>query len=136
MSVQELWQNLEAVFNTSSTAKDFPEEAVKFASTHKSWVKLMRAAHQTKSVLLCCTGGDSPREGQLATIARGLEDCKKSLASYLVSKRLVREIHVDQIIIYRKTLEVHCFWSTYRSQLISILDCLIIMQVCSMCPEF
>ena len=108
MSVQELWQNLEAVFNTSSTAKDFPEEAIKFASTHKSWVKLMRAAHQTKSVLLCCTGGDSPREGQLATIARGLEDCKKSLASYLASKRLVREIN-DYTSMFERGLKFFVF---------------------------
>ena len=89
MSVQELWQNLEAVFNTPSTAKEFPEEAVKFASIHKCWIKLMKAAYQIRGVLLCCTEGEVPRDKQLADIGSGLEDCKKSLSSYLHAKRLV-----------------------------------------------
>ena len=89
MSVQELWQNLEAVFNTPSTAKEFPKEAVKFASIHKRWIKLMKAAHQVRSVLLGCMEGETPRDKQLADIRSGLEDCKKSLSSYLRSKRLV-----------------------------------------------
>ena len=87
--MQELWQNLEAVFNTPSTAKEFPEEAVKFASIHKRWLKLMKAAHQTRSVFLCCMEGETPRYKQLAGIRSGLEDCKKSLSFYLRSKRLV-----------------------------------------------
>ncbi len=90
MSVQELWQNLEAVFNSPLTAKEFPEEAVRFVSTHRDWLKLMRVAHQTRAVLSCCSGGDPPTHNRLATIASGLEECKKSLESYLTSKRQVR----------------------------------------------
>ncbi len=90
MSVQELWQNLEAVFNSPITAKDFPEEAVRFASTHRDWLQLMRLAHRTRTVLVCCSGGDPPIHHRLATIASELEECKKSLESYLTTKR---EVH-------------------------------------------
>lgn len=88
-----MWQNLEAVFNTPTTAKEFPEEAVKFASIHKRWIKLMRTAHETRGVLQCCTGGEIPKNKELSSIGSELEECKKSLSSYLFSKR--------QVLFYR-----------------------------------
>ena len=51
LSVQGLWRNLEAVFSNTNTAQEFPKEAVKFASIHSSWCRLMRAAFETKNLL-------------------------------------------------------------------------------------
>ena len=95
LQVQELWHNLEAVFNTPTTSREFPEEAVKFASIHKCWLKLMRATYQTKNVLQCCTGGDVPKSRLLNDIGRDLETCKKSLSTYLLSKRNVSAFKRD-----------------------------------------
>ena len=89
LQVQELWHNLEAVFNTPTTSKEFPEEAVKFASIHKRWLKLMRSTHQTKNVLQCCIGSDVPKTKLLNDIGQDLEQCKRSLSTYLLSKRKV-----------------------------------------------
>ncbi len=87
--VQKLWHNLEAVFNTAGTAKQFPEEAVKFASTHKRWIKLMKRAQSNKNILHCCFSGEEHLSVVLNGIMQELEACKKSLRSYLQSKREV-----------------------------------------------
>ena len=86
--VQKLWNNLEAVFNTPKTVQDFSGEAVKFASTHKRWIKLMRRAHEAKNILQCCFGsGEVSQSALLTEIRQRLEECRKSLSSYLQSKR-------------------------------------------------
>ena len=88
--VQKLWNNLEAVFNTPQTVHEFSGEAVKFASIHKRWIKLMRKAHETKNVLHCCFGsGEVTQASLLSEIRAGLEECKKSLSTYLQTKREV-----------------------------------------------
>lgn len=88
--VQTLWNNLEAVFNTPQTVHEFSGEAVKFASIHKCWIKVMRKAHRVKNILLCCFGGgDVSQSLVLSEIKRELEECKKSLSTYLQSKREV-----------------------------------------------
>ena len=38
----------------------------------------------------CCLGGEVPKSEVLSSIYRELEDCKKSLSSYLLSKRQVQ----------------------------------------------
>ncbi len=88
--VQRLWNNLEAVFNTPKTVHDFSGEAVKFASIHKRWIKLMKKAHDVKNILQCCFGsGEVSQSLVLGEIKRELEECKKSLSTYLQSKREV-----------------------------------------------
>lgn len=90
--VQRLWNNLEAVFNSPKTVHDFSGEAVKFASIHKRWIKLMKKAHSIKNILHCCFGsGEVSQSLVLSKIKKELEECKKSLSSYLQSKREVRE---------------------------------------------
>ena len=84
-----LWHNLEAVFSTTRTAQEFPGEAVKFASIHKHWIKLMKKASDTKNVLQCCFGSGSHLL-LLNGIRQELEECKKSLSSYLQLKREVK----------------------------------------------
>ena len=104
LQVQELWHNLEAVFNTPTTSNEFPEEAVKFASIHKRWLKLMRATYQTKNVLQCCLGGEVPKAKVLGDIGHDLELCKKSLSTYLLSKRKVQCVllYSDEFIGFRE----------------------------------
>ena len=87
--MQKLWNNLEAVFNTPGTASEFQEEAVKFASIHKRWLKLMKKASDTKNILTCCGPGEGTHSSLLAGIRRELEHCKKSLSTYLQTKREV-----------------------------------------------
>ena len=77
------------MFSNAATSKEFPDEAVKFASIHKRWLKLMKVTYQTKNVLQCCTGGEVPKARTLDDIERELELCKKSLSTYLLSKRQV-----------------------------------------------
>jgi len=84
-----LWNNLEAVFNTPGTASQFQEEAVKFASTHKRWLKLMKKASETKNILTCCSPGEGTHSALIAGIKLELEHCKKSLSTYLQTKREV-----------------------------------------------
>ena len=89
--VQRLWTNLEAVFNTPKTVHEFSGEAIKFASIHKRWIKLMKKAHGVKNILHCCFGsGEGSQSITLSEIKRELEECKKSLSTYLQSKREVR----------------------------------------------
>lgn len=93
--VQKLWNNLEAVFNTPGTALKFQEEVVKFASIHKRWLKLMKRADETKNVLLCCFGsGEGSHPVMLTEIRQALEHCKKSLSTYLQTKREVKDYHI------------------------------------------
>ena len=49
----------------------------------------MRATYQTKNVLQCCLGGEMPKAVTLTNIGHNLELCKKSLSTYLLSKRKV-----------------------------------------------
>jgi len=89
LSVQELWHNLEAVFSDPSTATQFPEEAVRFTAIDANWSKIMGRACETRNVMQCCLGGEVPKLEVLGGISRELEACKKSLSSYLLSKRQV-----------------------------------------------
>ena len=54
LAVQGLWHSLEAVFSSPATAREFPEEAVRFTATHGSWLTVMRRAHSTKNVIQVC----------------------------------------------------------------------------------
>lgn len=90
--VQKLWNNLEAVFNTPGTASEFQEEAIKFASIHKRWIKLMKKASDTKNILACCKPGEGTQADVLSAISQELEFCKKSLSTYLQTKREVNLI--------------------------------------------
>ena len=88
-----LWNNLEAVFNTPKTVHDFSGEAVKFASIHKRWIKLMKKAYGIKNIMHCCfSSGEVSQSLVLSDIKQQLEECKKSLSIYLQSKREVMHI--------------------------------------------
>ena len=93
--VQKLWNNLEAMFDTPGTALEFQDEAVKFSYIHKRWLMLMKRAHATKTVLLCCCfeSGEGAHSIILTGIREELEHCKSSLNTYLQTKREVSYCH-------------------------------------------
>lgn len=49
--MQELWHNLEAVFDSRGLGHEFGEEAVRFASADKIWKSLMKTSIETKNVI-------------------------------------------------------------------------------------
>ena len=51
LGVQELWHNLEAVFDSQGLGHEFGKEAARFASADKIWKSLMKASIETKNVI-------------------------------------------------------------------------------------
>ncbi|KAJ1151043.1 hypothetical protein NDU88_003830 [Pleurodeles waltl] len=83
IDVQELWQHLEEIFSHATITKELPREARRFAKVDRSWVRMMRAAFNTKNVVQCCCAGDVPKEVILKRVQEELEICFRSLTSYL-----------------------------------------------------
>jgi dynein heavy chain len=83
--VQMLWSNLEAVFLSGDIAKAMPVESKKFQQIDKNWIKIMERANETTYVVKSCQS--EMLKQMLPQLQKGLEECQKSLDSYLESKR-------------------------------------------------
>jgi energy-coupling factor transporter ATP-binding protein EcfA2 len=87
LSVQELWQSLEAVFSNEKAMKEFADEVVKFSTLNTSWLKLMGSASETRNAINCCLSDDITKNKLLDQLQQEMEECKKSLSSYLSAKK-------------------------------------------------
>ena len=101
LAVQERWRQLESVLTTPSAAKSFTEEATIFTAITSSWVELMTSARVSPGVVERCDGevcvGKVCVGEVLGGLGERLEQCKKSLSLYLLSKRQVSKHHTCSV---------------------------------------
>lgn len=83
--VQLLWTGLESVFTGGDIAKQMPIEAKKFQHIDKDWSRIMAKSAEIRLVVPCCQ--NEILKQLLPVLGQGLEQCQKSLESYLEGKR-------------------------------------------------
>lgn len=89
------------------SVQDFPSELVRFSSLNTSWLKLMKATSETRNVMNCCLGGDSPKTSLLDKLQQDLEECRKSLSTYLIAKKQVQLFELKRKLHYSHTPSSH-----------------------------
>jgi dynein heavy chain, axonemal len=84
--VQRKWMYLESIFAGTHELRTQLEAAAKrFDKTHTRFKRIMEATVKNRNVFNCCHADN--RLGDLKNILSDLENCQKSLSSYLESKR-------------------------------------------------
>jgi len=83
--LQMMWMNLEAVFTGGDIAKQLPQDSKRFVQIDKTWVKIMTKGFEQRNVISLCYNCDMLKV--LGPLIEGLEQCQKSLTSYLETKR-------------------------------------------------
>ncbi|CAD7937238.1 unnamed protein product [Amoebophrya sp. A120] len=83
--VQQMWTSLESVFTGGDIAKQMPMEAKKFQQIDKDWIRIMGKSAEMRNVVNCCQ--NDMLKQLLPVLQVGLEQCQKSLESYLEGKR-------------------------------------------------
>uniref|UniRef100_A0A383W4S5 Dynein-1, subspecies f n=1 Tax=Tetradesmus obliquus TaxID=3088 RepID=A0A383W4S5_TETOB len=86
MLVQRKWMYLESIFIGSDDIRNqLPQEAKRFDTIDKAWLKIMADTAKNTNVLDACS--IDGRLDQLRTLSEQLEVCQKSLSEYLDTKR-------------------------------------------------
>lgn len=86
LAVQNMWTYMEAVFSGGDIVKQLPVEAKRFAGIDRSFVKVVAAARDARSVVAACVASDL-LPSTLPGLLESLELCSKSLTAYLEGKR-------------------------------------------------
>ncbi|KAI3432720.1 hypothetical protein D9Q98_004263 [Chlorella vulgaris] len=86
LTVQSMWQYMEAVFSGGDIVKQLPQEAKRFANIDKNFIKVVAHASETLNVVDTCVSTELLRT-MLPHLLEQLEQTQKSLSAYLETKR-------------------------------------------------
>eukprot|EP00217_Crustomastix_stigmatica_P013603 CAMPEP_0183798542 /NCGR_PEP_ID=MMETSP0803_2-20130417/19119_1 /TAXON_ID=195967 /ORGANISM="Crustomastix stigmata, Strain CCMP3273" /LENGTH=4519 /DNA_ID=CAMNT_0026043227 /DNA_START=42 /DNA_END=13598 /DNA_ORIENTATION=- len=85
-TVQSLWTYMESVFSGGDIVKQLPQEAKRFATIDKNYMKVVEHATTTRDVVNTCYGNEVMKN-LLPHLQEQLELCQKSLTQFLDTKR-------------------------------------------------
>jgi dynein heavy chain len=77
---------MEAVFSSGDIAKQLPQEAKRFTSIDKNFMKITQKAFEVPNCVQCCCGNEQMKT-LLPWLTEQLELCQKSLTAFLDTKR-------------------------------------------------
>jgi dynein heavy chain len=84
--VQTKWAFMETVFADPDLSEQLPQDAKRFAKVDSNYMKLVSRASHNRHVVNCCNS-DHQLKSLLPHLIEQLEQCERSLASYLGLKR-------------------------------------------------
>lgn len=86
MMIQNMWTYMEAVFSGGDIVKQLPQEAKRFQSIDKNYMRVVNNALEMQYVVPTCYGNEIMRN-LMPHLLEQLELCQKSLTAFLDTKR-------------------------------------------------
>jgi dynein heavy chain len=84
--VQTKWTFMETIFSDPTLSEQLPQDAKRFSKVDTNYMKLISRASHNRHVINCCNS-DHQLKSLLPHLMEQLEQCERSLASYLQGKR-------------------------------------------------